>query len=62
MVHVLDYTPAMAMSEAEQGTTRQSGEHRLLKASLAYQKWRLCQGRRLVEKYGSPITASIRAH
>ena len=51
----------MAMIMALPGSTTRSGEQRLRRESHAYQKWRLCQGRRLVAKYGSPITASIRA-
>ena len=50
--------PAMALSEALFGRKRQSGESRLRRAEQAYQKCRLCQGSKLVEKWGSPITAS----
>lgn len=50
--------PAMALSEALFGRKTQSGDSRLCRAEQAYQKWRLCQGSKLVEKWGSPITAS----
>lgn len=51
--------PAIALREALPGTIRQSGDVSLRTPFTAYQKWRLCHGKRLKEKKGSPTIASI---
>ena len=51
--------PAIALSEALFGRKTQSGESSPRRAEQAYQKCRLCQGSKLVEKWGSATTVSM---